>query len=190
MTTKSNSWLNASALCGALCATLAVVGCTPNGNSGGGSNAYQPAQQPTQQYQPYPDNPGPTQRGMTAPVILNLRGPEPAPTSGSITLDLEIVVNEPVQAPVSLQLMLPQGVQLMAGLPSEVLNLPQPGKLYRQYVINTQGPLTQPVLVEAQARGPNDAWGFRAQRQYPAAVDNLPPHPRSPSVGRPPVVRP
>ena len=177
--TKSNRWLGA----GALCALLAVVGCTPNGNSNGGSSAQPPA--------PMAQNPsGPTQRGMSAPVILNLRGPSPTPAGGNITLDLEIVVNEPINAPVSLRVMLPQGVQLVSGQPTEVLSLPQAGKLYRQYVVYAPGPLSQPVQVEAQATGPNNAWGFRAHRQYPEAVNNLPPYPRRPGVGRPPVVRP
>jgi hypothetical protein len=182
--TMTKSWLGV----GALCAMLAVGACTPNGNSGGGTSA-QP--QPYQQPQPYPQQTAPhTERGMTAPVILNLRGPMPAPSAGPITLDLEIVVNEPIQAPVSLQVQLPPGVQLVSGMPSEMLNLPQPGKLYRQYVVQSPGPLNQPVIVTAQARGPNDAWGFSARKQYPPAMDNLPPHPRSPGVGRPPAVRP
>lgn len=179
MTTKSNSWLGAVALC----ALVAAVGCTPNGNSNGGSSAPPPA--------PMAQNPsGPSQRGMTAPVILNLRGPNPAPAGGNITLDLEIVVNEPIHAPVNLRLMLPPGVQLVAGQPAEVLTLPQPGKLYRQYVVYAPGPLTQPVEVEAMATGPNNAWGFRAHRQYPPAANALPPHPRTPNMGRPPARRP
>ena len=140
MTTKSNTWLGAVALC----ALVAVAGCTPNGSSNGGSSAPAPVAQ----------NPStPTQRGMTAPVILNLRGPNPAPSGGNVTLDLEILVNEPIQAPVNLRVILPAGVQMVAGQPTEVLNLPQAGKLYRQYVVHTPGPLTQPIEVEAVATG-------------------------------------
>ncbi|MFW5741387.1 MAG: hypothetical protein ACOC1F_13585 [Myxococcota bacterium] len=179
MTMKSNSWLGA----GALCALLAVAGCTPNGNSNGGASSQPPAPMAQQQ-------PGPTQRGMTAPVILNLRGPNPPLAKGNITLDLEIVVNEPIHAPVNLRVMLPEGTQLVSGQPHEVLHLPQAGKLYRQYVVHALGPLNQPVQVEAVATGPNNAWGFRAHRQYPAAANNLPPYPRTPSMGRPPARRP
>ena len=168
---------------GLLCAFISMGACTPNGNSGGGTSA-QPYQQPQntpQQMEP--------QRGISAPVVLNLRGPNPVPSNGPIVLDLEIVVNEPIQAPVALQIALPEGAQLSSGLPSESLSLLQPGRLYRQYVVQTASPLRYPVVVTAQAKGPNDAWGFNARREYPTS-DILPPHPPSPNFGRPPVVRP
>lgn len=172
MTTMSNSWLGASALC----ALLAVAGCSSNGSSNGG---------PSQPAQPNAYNtPGPTERHSSAPVYLNLRGPEQA-MGGNITLDVEIVVNEPITVPVTLQVQLPPGVTLVSGLPNEVLTLPQPGKLYRQYVVYSPGPLTQPVFVTADATGPNNAWGFSAKRQYPAAVNNPAPYPRKPPTGRP-----
>jgi len=176
---KINITMNTSSLrVGLLCATLAVGACASNGNSSGGSSNAQ------SQSTPYSSN------RAGAPVVLNLRGPTPTPTAGPITLDLEIVANEPIQAPVYLQIQLPPGTQLVSGIPSETLSLPQAGRYYRQYVVQTQGPLSQPVVVEANAQGPNNAWGFNARRQYPAAVESMPPTPRGPGVGRPPAVRP
>lgn len=173
---KTTIWARTSVLF----ATLAVMACASNGNSGSGT-------QPSQQSQ---QTAGYSQQGMSAPVVLNLRGPAQPPNGGQITLDLEIVVNEPVQAPVSLRILLPQGSQLVSGLPSETLTLSQAGRLYRQFVLQTQGPLSQPVVVEADAQNPNNAWGFTARRQYPANTEVAPSQPRSPAMGRPPAMRP
>ena len=183
---NSISLLGAGMLCAALstavCMSVMVSGCASNGSSGG-RRQQQPYQQ--QQQGPYSD------RGMSAPVVLNLRGPTPTPSSGQFNLDLEIVANEPIQAPVSLRVQLPQGTMLVAGMPSETINLPQAGNYYRRYVVQTQGPLNQPIVVEADAQGPNNTWGFNARRQYPAVVNQpIGGQQRPPSGGRPPVVRP
>ncbi len=164
----------------ALCALLAVAGCTQSGSSSNGGQA------------PPPNNPDPTMGqptspGMTAPLFLTLRGPDPAPASGNITLDLEITVNEPIRMPVNLQILLPPGVQLVAGQPQEILNLPQPGKLYRQYTVVTSAPLTQPVLVRANASDPSGAYGFHAERPYPPAPATVIQPGRRPPMARPPM---
>lgn len=175
MTSMTKTLLGASALC----ALLAIAGCTQSGSNSNGGQA------------PPPNNPdpsmGPTSSGMTAPLFLTLRGPDPAPSAGNITLDLEITVNEPIRAPVNLQVLLPPGVQLMAGQPMETLSLPQAGKLYRQYVVATQGPLTQPVLVRANATAPSGAYGFTAERQYPPAATTTIQPGRRPPMARPPM---
>ena len=184
-TTKS--WLCASALC----ALVGLAGCTSNGNSNGG-NGPQPVMNPGQGQgqgaQPYVGSP--SQSGMTAPLVMFLRGPEPAPAGGNITLDLEIQVNEGINAPVTLTVRVPQGATLLAGQPTEILTLPQPGKLFRQYVVQSPGPLSMPVVVEAIARDPNGAWGLRAERKYPAAAVMVPTQPRQPPMGRPPAPPP
>ena len=174
MTSMTKTMLGA----GALCALVAIAGCTQgNANSNGGQA-------------PPPNNPdpgmaGPTSSGMSAPMFLTLRGPDPAPAGGNVTLDLEITVNEPIRVPVNLQVLLPPGVQLVTGQPQETLSLPQPGKLYRQYVVATPGPLTQPVLVRATGTAPSGAYGFTAQRQYPPVA----PAAIQPGM-RPPMARP
>ncbi|MCL2822405.1 MAG: hypothetical protein FWD57_00260 [Polyangiaceae bacterium] len=171
---KSNRWISAAMLCATVvCATVAIAACSSD--------------------QPPPVDPsfspaGPTS-GMSAPVILNLQGPNPIPNGGPITLDLEIVANEPIQAPVSLIVRVPPGTQLVGGAPSETLSLPQAGRYYRRFVVQTQGRLTQPVIVEADAQGPNNSWGFHARREYPEAAQT-PITPQRHPGGRPPAVRP
>lgn len=174
MTSMTKSLLGASALC----ALLAFAGCTQSGSNSNGGQAPPPNN---------PDMSGPTSSGMSAPMYLTLRGPDPAPSSGNITLDLEITVNEPIRVPVNLQVLVPPGVQLVAGQPAETLNLPQAGKLYRQYTVVSNGPLTQPVIVRANATAPSGAYGFNAERQYPAAPTTVIQPGRRPPMSRPPM---
>lgn len=167
MKTLSNLILTTTALC----AIVALSACSTNSNGSGAQN--------NQQFTP-------TQQGMRAPVVMRLRGPDPMPASGDVKLDLELQVNEPVTVPVYLKLALPQGVQLLSGMPSEVLSLPQPGVLVRSYMVRLNGPLQRPIIATADAQDPNGAFGFHAERKYPAA----PAAQYNTNTGRPPVARP
>lgn len=155
----------------ALCACVALSACSTNSNGSGAQN-----------------NPtiAPSEQGMRAPVVLVLRGPDPMPASGDIKLDLEIRVNEPIKAPVFLQVQIPPGVQLLAGVPTETLSLPQAGTLLRSYVVRTNAPLQMPIIVTADAKDPGGAYGLHAERKYPAAA----PAAMNPNTARPPVPRP
>jgi hypothetical protein len=129
---------------------------------------------------------GPTEQGMRAPVILVLRGPDPMPASGDIQLNLEIRVNEAISVPTYLQLMLPQGAQLLSGAPTETLTLPQAGTLTRSYMVRLNGPLQAPIMAVADAKDPNGAFGFHAERKYPAPASvGINPNPNRPPVPRP-----
>ncbi|MBI5535568.1 MAG: hypothetical protein HY898_22750 [Deltaproteobacteria bacterium] len=155
----------------ALCACVALSACSTSSNGSGA------------QTNPSVD---PTQQGMRAPVILVLRGPDPMPAAGDIKLDLEIRVNEPVNAPTYLKLMVPQGAQLLSGAPQETLALGQPGTLLRSYMVRVNGPLQAPIVAVADAKDPGGAFGFHAERKYPAAA----PVGVAPNPNRPPVPRP
>lgn len=128
-----------------------------------------------------------TQQGMRAPVVLMLRGPDPAPAQGDVKLDVEIQVREPMNVPVYLNLLIPPGVQLLSGAPSEALTLNAPGTLIRTYFVRLSGPLTQPIIATAEGKDPNGAFGFRAEKRYPVAAVVAP---NNPSNARPPVPRP
>lgn len=172
---KTTGWLGAIALC----ASLAMAACN------GGSNGTAGPQQPMGPAPMQTDLGQPTSRGMTVPMYMNLRGPDPMPAGGDIRLDLEVVVNEPISAPVTLQVQVPQGAQLVAGQPMEVLTLNQAGRLYRQYTVRAFAPLQNPVIVTADARDPNNAYGLHSERRYPAA------QPQTVAPGnRPPMARP
>jgi hypothetical protein len=132
---------------------------------------------------------GPTaQEGMRAPVVLNLRGPDPVPAQGDIKLDVEIQVREPIKVPTYLNVMVPPGAQLLSGAPSETLTLNAAGTLMRTYMVRLNGPLTQPIIATAEAKDPNGAFGFRAEKRYPvqgAAAPYNPNNTRQPPVPRP-----
>lgn len=159
-------------------ALVAIAGCTQNGtSSAGGNNSPQGAG---------PVDPSGPMGGMSAPLFLNLRGPDPLPNGGNITIDVEIVVNEPIRAPITLQVLLPQGAQFVSGNPTETLSLPQAGKLYRQFIVTSPGPLAAPVLVRAFPATPSATSGFLAERQYPPKANVVQPPSRRPPVARPP----
>lgn len=125
------------------------------------------------------------QKDMMVPLVLKLRGPDPVPASGEIRLDLEIVVNEVLSAPAELSLVLPPGVQLVSGSPSETIELTQKGTLQRQFVLQTSAPLQGPIEVTADVKSPTGAYGLHAKRQYPE-----PSKPTYTSPVRPPAPRP
>lgn len=123
--------------------------------------------------------------GIRVPLILTLRGPDPAPTSGDITMDIEIQANMGIRAPVEMKVALPDGAELVSGQLAETLNITAAGKLQRQLVIRTKAPLTNPVVVTADARDPKGAYGLHAERKYPA-----PPEATVRAGARPPMARP
>lgn len=154
----------------ALCAFLAL-GCSNGSNASGTQSAGQ--------------NPQFSQRGMTAPLFVRVRGPEPVPM-GDVHIDVEVQVNEPIKFPVQLQVHTPAGVQLLSGNPSEVLSLTQAGTLMRSYMVRISGPLQNPIVVTADGKDPGGAMGLHAERTYPAA----PTHGTVTNTARPPVARP
>lgn len=155
----------------ALCACVALSACSTSSNGSGAQT------NPTV---------GPAEQGMRAPVVLVLRGPDPMPASGDIKVDLEVRVNEPITVPTYLQVMVPQGAQLLSGAPSETLTLAQAGTLTRSYMVRLNGPLQAPIVAIADAKDPNGAFGFHAERKFPAAA----PVGVNPNMNRPPVPRP
>ena len=116
--------------------------------------------------------------GIRVPLIMTLRGPDPAPASGDITMDIEITTTMGLRAPVELKVALPEGAELVSGQLTESLNIAAAGKLQRQVTIRTKSALSTPVVVTADARDPKGAYGLHAERKYPA-----------PSL-RPPMARP
>ncbi|HQP34976.1 MAG TPA: hypothetical protein PLI95_07350 [Polyangiaceae bacterium] len=155
----------------ALCAFLAL-GCS-NGSTASGT-------------QSGPQNPEFTQRGMNAPLIVRVRGPEPVPAGGDIKVDVEVHVNEPLKFPVTLQVRTPANAQLLSGQPAEVLQLNSVGVLTRSYMVRVNGPLQSPIVVTADGRDPGGAMGLHAERTYPAAAAGG----TVTNTQRPPIVRP
>ncbi len=120
-----------------------------------------------------------------APLVLKLRGPDPVPTNGDILLDLDIVVREPLSLPVTLKLTPPAGATLVSGNATESIAFTQTGTFKRRFVVHTNAALASPVVVTAESVAPDNSFGLRARRQYPAA-----PKAAVPANQRPPVVRP
>lgn len=121
-----------------------------------------------------------------APLVLRLRGPEPLPNSGDIVLDLDIVVREPLSLPVTLKVTPPGGATLVSGQATESISFTQTGTFKRQYTVHTNAALASPVVVTAEMIGPDNSFGLRARREYPAAPPAVMPN----NNHRPPVARP
>jgi hypothetical protein len=134
---------------------------------------------------PGPSEPTPARMG--APLLLRLRGPDPAPSKGEIDLDVELAASEAMASPVSLTTTLPSGVTLLEGKAAESITIAQPGKTTRKLKLSLSAPLASPIVVVAETQGPDGGFGLRAERRYPASLDPAPgPGVRPPPGGRPP----
>lgn len=120
-----------------------------------------------------------------APLVLRLRGPEPIPNGGDIVLALDIVVREPLSLPVTLQVTPPDGATLVSGQANESVSFTQTGTFKRQYTVHTTAALSTPVVVTAEMVGPDNSFGLRARREYPAPPPVVMPQGKRPPISRP-----
>ena len=131
--------------------------------------------------------PDPPADRMSAPLVLRLKGPDPVPAKGDITLSLEIVTREPIPVPVTIKIALPKGATLKSGKAEEVLQLPQAGTQTREFVVSTTATLGSPVVVTADTKDGSGRTGLHAERKYPETTGSVTPGSTAP---KPPVARP
>lgn len=153
-----------------------AIGCTPSG-TGGAPNGESP--QNAQASGESPQNaPGEAQNpqanpehgveSMGPPVVLQLEGPATPPEGGTFTLTADLAAPNPIRIPVTVMVTLPPGATLASGQGRELLASLDAGHTRRSFQIQLAAPLTQPIIVTADARAPNQSFGFHAEKKYPA----------------------
>ncbi len=122
----------------------------------------------------------PPQRHMQAPFVLSLTGPQqPAGNALELLATLHSQLGQP--ASIDLDLTLPSGAALVAGLRKQTVPL-SPGQpsATRAFRFALTGPLQQPIRVRATLQS-DGTMGAVADREYPAP---LPPPPSAPNAPR------
>lgn len=108
-------------------------------------------------------------QGPRAPFVLSLTGPANA-EAAQVTLTATLRSQLANPAPVTLEIVLPAGVGLLAGQEREqVMVSPQQPVTTRQYVLSLPAPLREPIRVRARLQQ-DPAMGAFAERIFPETM--------------------
>ena len=126
-----------------------------------------------------------------APLVVKLAVVSENSATGETELRADFDAREAIRYPLSVTLVAPDGALIVAGTPSETLNVAQAGRFSKTYKIRTQAPLSQTSFVKLVVDGqaPDKSVGLHAEPRYPAVIEAGVPPRQGPSIpgGRPPM---